>query len=389
MARRRASARQKPVRRGRSSAVWLAWLYFGLIVYASLYPFAAWRAPGVSPFAFIWQIWSPYWTAFDLASNFFGYLPFGALLFIAWVRSGGGTKSAVLWAVAVGSAVSLGMEFTQNWLPQRVASNVDWGLNSAGALAGAGIGAAWQRAGGVMRWQEWRERWFIDGHAGSLALLVLWPVALLFPPPAPLALGQIWPPLQQALEALAEGTPALNFLIPWIAAVNEDPLSPLGEFAATALGLLAPCLLAYSVARNAWYRLGLALGAITLGLAATSLSTALNFGPQHAWAWATPLSLAAVGTAAVLATLTAPLGRSAAAALGLVVLTALVVVVAQAPLDAYRAASLQAWEQGRFIRFHGAAQWVGWLWPYAALVLLFARLAVEPRGASSPPKIGR
>jgi len=91
----------------------------------------------------------------------------------------------------------------------------------------------------------------------------------------------------------------------------------------------------------------------------------------------------------VLATLTAPLGRSAAAALGLVVLTALVVVVAQAPLDAYRAASLQAWEQGRFIRFHGAAQWVGWLWPYAALVLLFARLAVEPRGASSPPKISR
>ena len=26
--------------------------------------------------------------------------------------------------------------------------------------------------------------------------------------------------------------------------------------------------------------------------------------------------------------------------------------------------SLQAWEQGRFIRFHGLAQWVGWLWPY-------------------------
>lgn len=389
MARRRPSARQTPGKHGRSSGVWLAWLYFGLIVYASLYPFAPWRAPGVSPFAFIWQAWSPYWTAFDLVSNFFGYLPFGVLLFIAWVRSGGSTRLAVLWALAVASAVSLSMEFTQNWLPQRVASNVDWGLNSVGALAGAALGAAWQRAGGVMRWQEWRERWFVDGHAGSLALLVLWPVALLFPPPVPLALGQIWPRLQQALEAMAASMPALGFLTPWFAAVNEDPLTPLGEFAATALGLLAPCLLAFSVARNAWCRLGLALGAITLGLGATSLSTALNFGPQHALAWATPLSLAAVGTAAAVAALTAPLGRSAAAALGLVVLTALVVVVAQAPLDAYRAASLQAWEQGRFIRFHGAAQWVGWLWPYAVLVLLVARLAVEPRGSGTPPKIGR
>jgi hypothetical protein len=54
-------------------------------------------------------------------------------------------------------------------------------------------------------------------------------------------------------------------------------------------------------------------------------------------------------------------------------------LVAQAPIDPYYAESLQAWEQGRFIRFHGAAQWVGWLWPYVALVYLLLRVtAREP-----------
>jgi hypothetical protein len=62
-----------------------------------------------------------------------------------------------------------------------------------------------------------------------------------------------------------------------------------------------------------------------------------------------------------------------AAGLGLVVLSALVVLVAQAPTDPYFADSLQAWEQGRFVRFHGLAQWVGWLWPYAAMAWLLAR----------------
>ena len=30
-----------------------------------------------------------------------------------------------------------------------------------------------------------------------------------------------------------------------------------------------------------------------------------------------------------------------------------------------------------FIRFHGVAQWVGWLWPYAALAVLLARVAAR------------
>ena len=39
----------------------------------------------------------------------------------------------------------------------------------------------------------------------------------------------------------------------------------------------------------------------------------------------------------------------------------------QASADVYFAQTLQNWEQGRFIRFHGLIQWLGWLWPFALL----------------------
>jgi len=44
----------------------------------------------------------------------------------------------------------------------------------------------------------------------------------------------------------------------------------------------------------------------------------------------------------------------------------------QAPESAYFSQTLHAWEQGRFIRFHGLAQWLGWSWPYATLVYVLS-----------------
>ena len=152
-------------------------------------------------------------------------------------------------------------------------------------------------------------------------------------------------------------------------------LSPAAETLAIALGLLAPCLLAFSVAQAGWRRLVLPLGAALLGFGATTLSTALNFGPEHMLAWQTRAVAPALVLGLVAAAACAWLPRRAAAGLGLVVLTALATLVAQAPADPYYADSLQSWEQGRFIRFHGVAQWVGWLWPYAAMLYLLRRVS--------------
>jgi hypothetical protein len=80
-----------------------------------------------------------------------------------------------------------------------------------------------------------------------------------------------------------------------------------------------------------------------------------------------------MGVALLLALAALWLRPRLAGALALVSLSGLVVLVHGAPTDPYFADSLQGWEQGRFVRFHGVAQWLGWLWPYAAIAWLLVR----------------
>ena len=370
--------------RHRSSAVPLAWLYGALIVYASLYPFTGWRVPGVGPFDFLLLGWPRWWTSFDLVSNLLGYLPLGFLLFVAGLRSGRRTRSAAGFSVVAATLLSLTMETLQNDLPQRVASNVDLGLNALGAGLGVAVGVLLHLRGGIAQWQKLRDRWFTARSAGGMALLVLWPVALLFPTAVPFGLGHVLGRVQPFLADLLQGTPAESWTTAWAGAaatgLAAQGLSAAGEVAVVVLGLLAPCLVAFTIAIPGWRRALLALGLALVGAATTTLSTALNFGPTHALTWTTPLVVQAVLVATSAAALLSLVPRRVAAGFGLIALTALVMLVAQAPADAYFAQSLQGWEQGRFIRFHGAAQWVGWLWPYAAISYLLARLAArDPR----------
>jgi hypothetical protein len=281
------------------------------------------------------------------------------------------------------------MEVLQNYLPRRVPSSLDLGLNVVGAGLGVALGVALHLSGGIARWQKARERWFVTRSAGGLALLVLWPVALLFPTAVPFGLGHILERAQPLLATLLQGTPAEAWAADWISSGAAPgragtTLSPAVELSIIVLGLLAPCVIAFTITRPGWRRVVIVVGAVSVGAATTTLSTALNFGPGHAFAWTTPQALQALGVGTLLAALLALVPRRVAAGVGLIALTALVMLVARAPDDPYFAQSLQGWEQGRFIRFHGAAQWVGWAWPYAALVYLLVRLAArEPRDLSA------
>jgi VanZ family protein len=365
----------------RSSAAPLAAMVAALIVYASLYPFTDWRVPGVSVWAFLTLRFPYWWTGFDLVANLLGYMPLGALVFGAGVRSGASVLRSLAVALLAGAGLSFALELLQNFLPNRVPSNLDLALNGFGALLGALLGAMAHTRGWVGHWQGLRDRWFIAHSGGGLALLVLWPFGLLFPTPVPFGGGQVWPRLREAMANWLEDSAVVAWFEPWLAAGSgAASLSPLSEFVAIALGLLAPCLVAYSVSRPGWRRVVLALGAAAIGFAATTLATTLNFGPQHWLAWRTPTTMAALLSGLIVASLLAWLPRRAAAGLGLMALAALVAVIGQAPADAYFAESLQSWEQGRFIRFHGVAQWLGWLWPYAAMAWLLSRVAARDPG---------
>ena len=369
--------------RHRSSAVPLSWLYGGLVVYASLYPFVGWRIPGVGPLDFLVLGWPRYWTSFDFVANLLGYLPLGFLLFVAVVRSGRRAREAALLACAGGALLSLTMEIVQNYLPHRVSSNVDLALNAVGTAMGAAIGALLHWRGGIAQWQKLRDRWFVARSAGGLALLVLWPIGLLFPTAVPFGLGHVLGRIQPLVIELLAGTPAAAWTEGWALKVApaveaaQPALTSTTELSIIVLGLLAPCLVAFTIAVPGWRRSALVLGAALLGVIATTLSTALNFGPQHAFAWTTAQAVQGMLVGLAAAALLSLVPRRVAAGFGLITLTALVMLVARAPADPYFGQSLQSWEQGRFIRFHGAAQWVGWIWPYAALCYLLARLAAR------------
>jgi VanZ family protein len=366
----------------RSSAVLLGAVWVILIVYASLFPFVGWHwPPGARLVDLLRLPWPRYFIAFDIASNLLGYLPLGFLLTLAVAPPGQTWPRAMAVAVVAAALLSGAMEVAQNLLPQRVSSSLDWLLNVAGAALGALVAWSCHLLGWLRRWRAVRERWFDRGSGGAFALLLLWPTALLFPTPVPLGVGQIGGPLRDLLLDWLQGVSWAQPVSAWLAAATapQAALAPLNEGLAVALGLLSPCLLSYAASRPGWRRVGLALAVAVVAVATTTLATALNFGPDHALAWRTPGINAAAALALGLALALSWAGMRLAAALALVSLTGLLLLVHQAPNDPYFAQSLQGWEQGRFIRFHGLARWIGWLWPYAAMAWLLDRLASTER----------
>ncbi|HWJ94669.1 MAG TPA: VanZ family protein, partial [Telluria sp.] len=211
----------------------------------------------------------------------------------------------------------------------------------------------------------------------------LWPFALLFPASVPLGLGQVFERLESALTDWLMDTPFLEWLP--VRDVELQPLVPGAELVCVALGVLIPALLGYSVIAPLARRVAFAFAIVIVGTAATALSAALSWGPSHAWAWLSlPVRFGLAG-GLVLSLLFVAMPRRGCAALVLVAAMLHLTLLNQAPASAYFAHTLQTWEQGRFIRFNGLAQWLGWLWPYAVLLYVLLRLSAPER----PPRIAR
>jgi VanZ family protein len=363
---------------GRNAAWLLLLAWAAVVVYATWFPFSGWHWPVPSAWpAALWLPWPRGQNLFDIVANLLGYVPLGALLVLARNPALGQGLHAVRYAALVAVAMSYGLEVVQGLLPQRVPSLLDWLLNSAGGLLGAVLGLWLERAGALDWLQRTGEHWFVQRSRSGLALLLLWPLGLLFPTPVALGLGQVWERMRDLMRDAFVDATAAERLVRWLDAgpTHTARLSTASELMAVALGLLGPCLVTYSMARPGLRRIWLALGATALGFGVTTLSTALNFGPQHALAWCTSTTLAGLGLGCGLALLLIGSGRRTAAGIGLVAVTAGLVLVAQAPADPYYAQSLHNWEQGRFIRFHGLAQWIGWSWPYIATLWLLRQIA--------------
>lgn len=355
----------------KTSAWPLALVYMGLIVYASLYPFSEWRYQGIVPWAFLGAALPKYWTGFDAISNILGYGPLGFLLALSALRTGR-VRYALGGATLLAGALSLVMESMQGFLPARVPSNVDFGLNVLGAWLGALLASALEKLGVIDRWSRFRARWFVPDARGGLVLLALWPMALLFPAVVPFGLGQVLARVEAAIASLLVGTPFLAWLP--VRELASLPVVPGVEWVCVTLGLMIPCLLGFCIIRALGRRAVFLIVVFALGVGTTALSAALSYGPEHAWEWFSLPVKAGLITAMVLAVLSLPVPRRASAALLMLALGIYLSLLNQIPVNPYFAQTLSAWEQGRFIRFHGVAQWLGWIWPYAALAYVLLKV---------------
>ncbi len=360
----------------RSTALpWLsAWML--LIVYASLFPFDGWRlSAGASAWQMLALPWPPWRVRFDEIANLLGYLPLGALACYGLLRARQTERNAWALSVLAAACLSYGVEVTQGFLPSRVPSLKDTAFNVVGAAIGAAALIVLGKGGTLVRLQAARSAWFDRGGAVASMLLTMWPIGLLFPAPVPLGLGHGWATLANWTTTALEGTPFQAWGETLTAAPLVNAAAPMAiaaehELAIVAVGLLAPCLVAYATISHVKRRVLLAFGALFLAIGVTTLSVALTFGPEHALAWVTPNVMIGLGTGTMFSLLCVAIPPRASAWLGALTIAGLVVAVGLAPTDPYYAERLSTWEQGQFIRFHGVSQWVGWLWPYVAWLWL-------------------
>ena len=353
------------VTKRRTTAWMLAWLCVLVIVYASLYPFEGWRNQAIEPWFFVGAPWYGHNTWFDLISNVLGYMPLGFWWCLAAMRSGVSRRRAWVFTALACSALSFAMECTQSFLPMRVPSQLDWGLNSAGGWLGAMLALVLEQRGGLYRWSQFRAVWLRHDASGSLVLLVLWPLALLYPVSVPLGLGSVAEPLSKVWLESPWGSEAP--LSVWLEAWSLTA-SPVWVMVCVMLGLWVPGLLAMGVCRQPAQQLLAAATVALLAFLGSGLSAALTYGPVHAWHWLTApvvsglaLGLLLLVVSVRVPRLQAPWVMVCAQGVGLVLLNLM-------PVSAYFEQTMQTWEQGRFIRFHGLTPWLNWSWPWLLLV---------------------
>ena len=378
------------------SAAWpLSWVAVALIVYATLHPWSGWKWP--DGLAFTWVLPKlGFEVPNDIVANILGYLPLGLIVCLANLRSGRRPLLSAVLAVLAGSALSYALELLQFTIPHRVPSVADWMLNTLGTAWGALAAVTIQALGLVEGWHRLRQRWFIPRAGNGLALLWIWPIGLLFPPPVPLGQGQLLPHLRIMLMEWTKDTPLQEWIVPpdpltmW-ASVRSGQLAAAGwmptlEAMTVAAGLLGPMCVACAMARPRAFRQALMSALVLLAIMGSAVSTALNFGPTHAWTWLTLPTLIGLSVGALVGVLLINRSRTACAVLGVVVLAGLIGLIHLAPTDPYYAQTLAAWENGRFVRFHGLSRWFGLLWPYVALGWLLMRLFLrDTREAVMPP----
>jgi VanZ family protein len=285
-------------------------VYGLLLLYSGLAPWSGWRDLGIDAFAYLSAPVPHYITHFDLGVNVIAYVPFGALLALAFYPQIRGFLAIALAALA-GLLLSGAIEAAQTFLPSRIPSNLDLLTNALGSVAGAVIAAPY--AATLIdrgRLVEWRHRWFERQTTAALIALALWPAAQIFPEPMLFGNGDMRSSLGPLVNAL--GGQWWQF--------DAEQFGPaefvLGEAFVVASSLLAVGLALCSVLRRNSPRYRVLIALVLASLAAKSVGNAVQFGPERALAWLTPGAFGGIALAVLSLAVAPGLGRAGGTAAG-------------------------------------------------------------------------
>ena len=340
-------------------AAYFAVLYALLIVVVSLYPFSGWRMSADTPGAFLFYSFPEYFTAFDLVINVAAYVPLGLAL-AAVGRAHGGVLSGLLLATVVGTLLSLSMEFTQQFLPTRVASNLDLLCNASGAVCGGCLVFVVRRLAWWWQWRKWRVVWIQGGALADfgMVLLGMW-LCTQLDPAVPLFGVVMYPDdLPQPFDSpLANPELFLRGL----------------EGGGAYLHLLGVAWLAGSLMRRARYGLHAALLCVVTAFSVKLLFAGLMLKSVFFFEWANANVaigwLAGILTVVLLRNLRRiwqTLGAIVALAGGLLASELWPLQAGAGKLDSFK------WGFGQLANFKGLVHIVSAVWPYLAIGYLLA-----------------
>lgn len=343
--------------------------YTFLIVYASWYPFQGWHKVGASPLAYLTEPLPRYWTVFDVSIDVVGYIPFGLLLALACYPKLS-RSWAVLFAIVVGTLVSGMMEAVQTYLPSRVASNLDLMTNAIGVTIGAIIG--WILTPSLLQndlLSEIRRRWFVPNMSGGFVIVLLWPLAQIYPQGYLFGLGQLVPVVSQWLNNYLDIPIDITDVLRQGADLTIEQYW-LSETIITCFGLMGAVLILMSLFQQEAPKGRLVTLLIFATLAIKSLALALFFKPINAFSWLSPGAQAGliIGCLMLYGLAFAPVRIQRH--LAIFMLAVSLMVINFVPGNPYFVDTLSAWNRGKFLNFDGAAQFLSILWPWLAIWFL-------------------
>ena len=345
------------------------WCYLLVVLIVSFYPFADWRYTGEPVFAFYTYPLPYYFTFFDNLVNVLAYIPLGIGAALMLQRRRG---TAWLLAALICLAVSCGVEFVQQFLPSRVASNLDILANGSGGLIGSLLALVLRTRRLQSAWQVFRHAYLFPGGASEWGLvwLCLWLITQ-FDPSVPF-FGVVDEPRgipQPILAPMQDPALFLNLL----------------EGSGMLLNTLGVCLFTSVLVRYSRNipRVLVALVSLVLLSKVVFGALMLNWSEFFIWInWNVALGgLAAWPLLAVLWRLP----RRLRALAGATCLLASALVSWLWPLVPQLSAMLPLfrWHYGHLLHFRGLAALISDIWPYGAMLFLLG-FALRWRAQDEP-----